>query len=65
MREWIHNWAERIFLVTLIGYGLLIYFLDYVGVKITYTAVPIIAVSLFVAYVTRPRTSDRDQNDRR
>ena len=43
-----------IFFLTLVLYFATLYFSNYVGVYLTYVAVPTIVATGFIAYVTRP-----------
>jgi hypothetical protein len=54
MKNWLHEKCLVIFLLTLAAYALTLYYVSYVGVFLTYVAVPTIVVTGFIAYVTRP-----------
>lgn len=54
MKNWLHDKCSVIFLLTLVVYLVTLYFVSFVGVLLTYIAVPIIAVTGSIAYATRP-----------
>ncbi|EDM67317.1 hypothetical protein PE36_12762 [Moritella sp. PE36] len=54
MKNWLHDKCSVIFWLTLAVYALTLYFVSYVGVFLTYIAVPTIVITGFIAYVTRP-----------
>ena len=57
MRAWIYKKSSVIFWLTLVLYLVTIFTVSYVGVYLTYVAVPTIVVSGFLMYCTRPRES--------
>ncbi len=54
MKNWLHDKCSAIFWLTLVVYVLTLYFVSYVGVYLTYIAVPTIVITGFIAYITRP-----------
>ena len=54
MKDWLHEKCSVIFFITLVLYLITLYFASYVGVYLTYVAVPVIVITGFFAYVTRP-----------
>ncbi|WP_157532763.1 hypothetical protein [Moritella dasanensis] len=54
MKNWLHDKCSVIFLITLVVYLATLYFVSFVGVLLTYIAVPIIVVTGVLAYATRP-----------
>jgi len=54
MKKWLHDKCSVIFWLTLSVYALTLYFVSYVGVFLTYIAVPTIIITGFCAYITRP-----------
>lgn len=54
MKNWLHDKCSVIFLITLVVYLATLYFVSFVGVLLTYIAVPIIVVTGGLAYATRP-----------
>ncbi len=55
MRESIFKFSIVTFLLTLFVYVLTLTYVSYVGVKLTYVAVPVIVISGLIAYLTRPK----------
>lgn len=55
MREWIHDKCGVIFTLTLILYLITLFTVSYVGVYLTYVALPVIIVSGVITYMTRPK----------
>ena len=53
MKSWLHDKCSVIFWLTLSAYALTLYFASYVGVFLTYIAVPTVVITGFLAYVTR------------
>lgn len=59
MKNWLYKTCSFIFGLTLVIYLITLYFVSYVGVYITYIAIPIIIFTGFIAYITQPND---DQN---
>lgn len=55
MRESIFKFSIVTFLLTMFVYVLTLTYVSYVGVKLTYVAVPVIVISGLIAYLTRPK----------
>jgi hypothetical protein len=56
MRQWLFKASLVVlFLLTLGVYALTLTYVSYVGVKLTYVAVPVIVLTGFIAYLTRPK----------
>ncbi len=55
MRAWIYEKSSVIFWLTLIIYLITLFAVSYVGVYLTYVAVPTIIISGFFMYCTRPK----------
>jgi len=55
MRQWLFKASLVLFLLTLGVYALTLTYVSYVGVKLTYVAVPVIVMSGLIAYLTRPK----------
>lgn len=55
MRESFFKSSIVTFLLTLFVYALTLAYASYVGVYLTYVAVPVIVVSGLLAYLTRPK----------
>lgn len=55
MRQWLFKASLVLFLLTLGVYALTLTSVSYVGVKLTYVAVPVIVISGFISYLTRPK----------
>lgn len=54
MKQWIFKTSLALFLLTFIPYVLTLFYASYVGVKLMYIAVPVIAISGFIAFLSRP-----------
>ena len=50
-----HEKASFIFSITLILYLITLFTVSYVGVYLTYVALPVIIISGFIAYITRSK----------
>lgn len=50
-----HEKANFVFWITLVLYLITLFTVSYVGVYLTYIALPVIIISGFIAYVTRPK----------
>ncbi|MBT0028428.1 hypothetical protein J4H40_03210 [Vibrio alginolyticus] len=61
MKKWLYENCSVIFWLTFITYALTLYFASYVGVYLTYVAVPTIVITGFIAYLTRPK---EEQNNK-
>jgi hypothetical protein len=55
MRQWLFKASLVLFLLTFGVYALTLTNVSYVGVKLTYVAVPVIVLTGFIAYLTRPK----------
>jgi hypothetical protein len=55
MKNAIHRYSLIVFGLTALLYGITISSVPYVGVYLTYVAVPVIVVSGLLAYMTRPK----------
>ena len=58
MREWIYDKSSYIFFLTLIIYIITLCTVTYVGVYLTYVAVPVIIVSGFIMYCSKPKNNE-------
>ena len=56
MRQWIHGKASASFWFTAIIYGITLVAVSYVGVYLTYVAVPTLIISGCIAWWTRERS---------
>ena len=52
-----HDKLSFVFWITLILYLVTVFSVPYVGVYLTYVAIPVIVISGFFAYITRPKES--------
>lgn len=50
-----HSISTFVFYLTLLLYLITIFTVSYVGVYVTYIALPVIIISGFIAYVTKPK----------
>lgn len=55
MKRWLHEKCSVIFFLTLVVYLITLFTVSYVGVYLTYVAAPVIVITGFIAYVTRPK----------
>jgi len=55
VKNWLYKKCEVIFILTLIIYLITISTVSYVGVYLTYVAAPVIVISGFIYYLTRPK----------
>lgn len=55
MKKWLHEKCSVIFLLTLIIYLITIFTVPYVGVYLTYVAIPVIVLTGFISYITRSK----------
>ncbi|TWU61314.1 hypothetical protein AYI74_20530 [Shewanella algae] len=55
MKAWLHDKCSAIFFLTLVIYLITLFTVSYVGVYLTYVAVPTIIITGFIAYVTMPK----------
>lgn len=53
-----HDKAEFVFFTTLILYLITLFTVSYVGVYLTYIAIPVIVVSGLIMYWTRPKEEE-------
>lgn len=54
MRRKIHETCEMIFFLTLVLYLVTLFTVSYVGVYLTYVAIPVLVISGSVAWISRP-----------
>lgn len=54
MKSWIHSKCSAIFWLTLVIYLITLFAVSYVGVYLTYVAVPVIVLSGLLMHWTRP-----------